>query len=230
MIRLRHVLALCALLLAAPAHAQFWPPNPGPVYWPPASSGGGGTITGSGAAGQCSLWDGASALIGDTGCTYTGTGATFTLEVPLLNAKLVAGTGSVVFSGPTATRTITVPDANFTVATTNFTLNPQTGATYTTLATDSCASGIITNVGNAGTLAITLLNDPPANTRPVCMCTGAAQVMTVAPSAGETMYFNGASASLVTSPASIGSCLRITPVTTGSGAIWIVTSYTGPLS
>lgn len=136
-------------------------------------------------------------------------------------AALLVGNGGSL--GTTGTGTITANKVSFT-------LNPQTGGTYTTTATDSCDTGIITNVGNSGTLAITLLNDPPAQTAPVCMCTGAAQIMTVAPSAGETMYFNGATASLVTSPASIGSCLRVTPVTTGSGAIWIVTSYAGPLS
>lgn len=112
---------------------------------------------------------------------------------------------------------------------TTYALNPQTGATYTTTSADTCSAGTITNVGNAGTLTVTLLNDPPAGTAPLCACVGAAQSMVFQPSAGETMYFNGATAASV-SCATIGCCITIKPITTGSGAMWIAASYSGPLS
>lgn len=44
--------------------------------------GGGGGVSGIGAAGRLALWSSASGLTSDSGLTYSGTGATFTLAVP----------------------------------------------------------------------------------------------------------------------------------------------------
>jgi len=40
-----------------------------------------GVVTGSGASGQVALWSGASAITGDAGCTWTGTGNSFVMNV-----------------------------------------------------------------------------------------------------------------------------------------------------
>lgn len=104
------------------------------------------------------------------------------------------------------------------------TVNPQTGATYTTVASDA----IVTNTGNAGSLAITLLDDPTAGVQTE-VCVTAAQTITISPNTGESMYFNGSTASSISS-ANVGSCARFTAVTGGSGAIWVVDFYSGPLS
>lgn len=100
----------------------------------------------------------------------------------------------------------------------------QTGLTYTTTSTDT----FITNTGNAGSLAVTLVNDPTAGTAQL-ICVTAAQSVSVAPNTGESMYFNGSTASSVSS-STVGSCVHVVAATGGSGAIWIVDYYSGPIS
>ena len=98
-------------------------------------------------------------------------------------------------------------------------VDAETGTTLTTTAAQS--GQVITNTGNGGSLAITLLNNPTIGVHYSVVVT-AAQSISVAPSAGETLYFNGTSAASVSS-STVGHALSVVAVTGGSGAIWVAT-------
>lgn len=84
---------------AAAARTYTWPTNfgaAGTVLTDAAGNGtlswvAGGGVSGSGAAGQVTLWSGASAVTGDAGLAYAGTGATFDLTV---GGHVFAGNGA----------------------------------------------------------------------------------------------------------------------------------------
>jgi hypothetical protein len=106
-------------------------------------------------------------------------------------------------------------------------INAQTGASYTTVASD-CGK-TVTNAGNAGALAITLINDPTAGCT-VTACVVAAQSVSVAPNASETMYFNGATVGTSVSCPSIGCCVTFRAVVGGNLGQWSEVTHSGPVS
>jgi hypothetical protein len=169
---------------------------------------------------------------------------TFTGHQTIEGVTSTGATGTNLLVFGTSPTIVTPTIASFTNATHNHqdaagggtlsgaafppTVSAKTGATYTTTAADIAASVTITNTGNAGTLAITLMNDPTAGlTHRICEVD--AQTITVAPSAGETMYFGGTTATLLTSGA-VSACIVVTAVTGGSGAKWFASASGGPVS
>lgn len=154
--------------------------------------------------------NGTASGVSSTSLAFSGiTSATNT------TAAMVVGSGASL----SATGTGTITATNVAQA-----VSAQTGTTYTTTATDA----IITNTGNSGSLAITLLNDPTAGVT-TRVCVTAAQSVSVAPNTGESLYFNGTTASSI-STSTVGSCVTLLAAKGGSGGIWIVTAFSGPVS
>src|SRR5207244_6941363 len=74
-----------------------------PLYWGEIQNPVG--TSGSGVSGQCTLWNGTFSITGDTGCTYSGTGASFSLNASLFTGPVTAlksATTSVDVSAATA--------------------------------------------------------------------------------------------------------------------------------
>jgi hypothetical protein len=79
---------------------------------------------------------------------------------------------------------------------------------------------LYTNTGDTDGAAITLLNDPTIGVF-YRMAITAGQTLTITPSAGESLYLNGAACAVSITSATVGSSLMVVAATSGSGAIWI---------
>ncbi len=107
-------------------------------------------------------------------------------------------------------------DTPVAVATSVATVVPNTGTASTT----ALQSGyVFTNTGDGDGSELDLLNDPTIGVTYSVVVT-AAQTITVAPAAGESLYLNAAVCTNVTS-ATVGAALSVVAVTAGSGAIWV---------
>lgn len=82
---------------------------------------------------------------------------------------------------------------------------------------------LYTNTGDADGASITLPNDPTVGCCYMFAVT-AAQTLTVAPSAGETLYEDGVACGTSYSSATVGSNANICSATGGSGAIWVASA------
>ncbi len=85
-----------------------------------------------------------------------------------------------------------------------------------------------TNTGETGGITITLPNDPAVSAQYHFGAT-VAQTITIQPSAGETLY-SADSACASISFNGIGETVSVKTLTTGSGAIWAVTSHEGTIT
>lgn len=95
-------------------------------------------------------------------------------------------------------------------------ISAQTGTASTTAAQSGY---VITNTGDADGSTNNLMDNPTAGVNHSFAVT-AAQTMTIAPAAGETLYLNAASCANITS-ATIGSAVSVVAVTGGSGGVWV---------
>jgi hypothetical protein len=96
-------------------------------------------------------------------------------------------------------------------------------AVTTTRLTAAADDGIVlTNTGDTDGATITLMNDPVAGLMHTVIVT-AAQTLTIVPSSGETLYWNGDQCVASITSATIGSTIHIRAATGGSGAIWVAT-------
>lgn len=96
-------------------------------------------------------------------------------------------------------------------------------AVTTTRVTAAVDDGMVfTNSGDGDGAAITLMNDPVAGLMHTVIIT-AAQTLTITPSAGETLYWNGDQCGVSITSATVGTTIRIRAASGGSGAIWVAT-------
>jgi hypothetical protein len=230
---MKRLLAVLFLLLCAPVYAQAPRQN---AFSTAAMREWGQCVTADGHFGACRL-------AADPTCTTAMEGrlweniVSHTFKACLNGAASGVSSTSLAFSGLSAGTNTTAAmvvgsgaslttSGSGTITATSLTLSvsAQTGATYTTTASDS----VITNTGNAGGLAVTLLNDPTAGVT-YRICVTAAQSVSIAPSAGESLYFNGSTASSI-STSTVGSCVTVLAAVGGSGGRWIVTAFSGPVS
>jgi hypothetical protein len=91
-------------------------------------------------------------------------------------------------------------------------------ATKATAVTDDGA--VLTNTGDTDGATITLMNDPVAGLTHVAVVT-AAQTLTIVPSAGETLYLNGAACGVSITANAVGSTLVIRAAVGGAGGMWV---------
>jgi hypothetical protein len=102
---------------------------------------------------------------------------------------------------------------------------PTTGSTTSTVAT---SNETYTNTGAAGSVTITLLNDPSFGTW-YRFCSTVAQDLIAAPSAGETLYDGGTAYSSI-KVNGLANCFTVEALTNGSGAVWAVVSKNGTVT
>lgn len=176
--------ALLVLLGGCTALLLCWPIMAQTV---PSSMGGGGGIAGSGVAGRCALWSSATALTSDSGCAYTGTGATLALAIggsvsgPIANFTNVTG-GNVTDSALTAGRVTFAGTAGLLADDSDMTFLTDT-LTVTKLVTS-------TSITDSGTLSIAV----GSQSLPAIYGAG---------DATSGIYFNGSGRTLITSGASV---------------------------
>ena len=92
--------------------------------------------------------------------------------------------------------------------------------TKTTAVTDDGA--VFTNAGDTDGATITLMNDPVAGLMHTVVIT-AAQTLTIVPSSGETLYWNGDQCAVSITSATVGSTIRIRAAVGGAGGMWVAT-------
>lgn len=178
------IAALALALLPAVVLAQASPPV---VYTPPIGaqiSGGGG------AAGRCALFGGATSLTSDSGCTYSGTGATFTLTLGSPLGVASGGSGAATLTG--------LLKGNGTGAFTALT----TSAGISGVLSDETGSGAAV-FGTSPTLSSPLLNAYRLNARAITFA--------------DTPYTVAATDAVITCDASGGAVVINLPAATGTG-------------
>jgi hypothetical protein len=85
---------------------------------------------------------------------------------------------------------------------------------------------LYTNTGDGDGSSIALPDDPTAGLRYQIAVT-AAQTITITAAAGESLNFEGDTCAASITSSTVGSALTVTAVTGGSGAVWMVTGFTG---
>lgn len=88
------------------------------------------------------------------------------------------------------------------------------------------SSTIFQNAGQGASRTVTLTNDPAIG---ICFEGGvmAAQSLTFAPSAGESIRDGASTGSTQITANTVGNTIRLCSITSGSGAVWLVMSKTG---
>jgi hypothetical protein len=166
--------------------------------------------------------------------TLTITGLTASRLVVSDAAKALASNGAIttgaytksVSSGATLAASLCSDDA------TNTTCGPllnkkvitvNTGAG--TVTTAALSGTVYTNTGDADGSSLVLLNDPTIGVYYDFLNT-VAQLVTITPSAGETLYLGNDQCVTSITKTSIGTSVRIVAATGGSGAIWVASGDT----
>jgi hypothetical protein len=164
------------------------------------------------------------------------------------NGNLIITDNDGVVTGhatPSATPTLWLHDGSATATNTgsithngtNFIIAAQaggvsTGNTVVTVDIDNETTTLAnssttwTNTGDGDGTTFTLLNDPTIGAQ-YCFAVVAAQILTVAPSAGEHLYDGTDECTVSLTSNAVGSTVCITAVTAGSGGFWFETSKTG---
>lgn len=166
--------------------------------------------------------------------TLTITGLTASRLVVSDAAKALASNGAIttgaytksVSSGATLAASLCSDDATNTTCgpfLSKLVVTPNTGlATATTAALSGTA---YTNTGDADGSSLVLLNDPTVGVAYHIINT-VAQLVTITPSAGETLYLNNDNCVVSITMTAIGTNLHIVAATGGSGGIWVASGDT----
>lgn len=95
-----------------------------------------------------------------------------------------------------------------------------TANTITASPTTANGNTIYTNTGDSDGSIISLPNDPTAGTT-FWVAVDAAQTITINPAAGESIYLAGVAYSTSISSSTVGSMVKLTAITGGSGGKWV---------